>query len=669
MTVSNYAYNRSKHWISNYDEIVGAVKDNKIFTSQNILDLRSDSFIISIAGYSTSDASINSLENLSKQQISIVDATNINQTTKGSYKSVNYNRFAFKITPNEYQDIKSLNIRLQSLALCSNPDAYIQVSIWDNYNSLPNTKLITGSKVFYTSIKNILDDVYFYVNYSFTKNRTYWIVFESNTNPPNYDEKTLGLVSVSGIAVSGFYNSANNTTADFNRYQKYASIGFGSTLFSAISTWYEISSIGSSSVMTLSGSAGTSDNQNYVIKYDLRLQIQESSTPTVSNMAFYDGYSWTTSTGTPYVVFYGLDHEIYAGFNRDFKDSSLVMPEPNKTRANNIDYYADEFWTINNQELFTPSQLYIYPRSFVSRIIAIGATGTSGTNLLYMPEENFDPSVMVGIAVTSGVIASGTAITNLIFDSNINLYKIYLSNNLSGSANTHYFGDNTNRLIKRANDIHLYLKYNVDNQLQTTYVKLDKSPTWITQWYKKSSWNYLELDNNEMSDLTSAHHNINFDNFGGLGQTNYFNGSAFGNFNTLSSIGATLDFKVTTNGGVKFYINNEDKPYISDWTNSISTSFTASYVATGSSQPITLELQFNNYQNLHNLKLEWRKTGEISWQEVNSSFYQDFSVSPILIDNDKIENITYLVVGKTLEEINDQYYGFPVTDKIVIRNK
>jgi hypothetical protein len=213
------------------------------------------------------------------------------------------------------------------------------------------------------------------------------------------------------------------------------------------------------------------------------------------------------------------------------------------------------------------------------------------------------------------------------------------------------------------------LKYNVDNQLQTTYVKLDKSPTWITQWYKKSSWNYLELDSNEMSDLTSAHYNVNFDNFSGLGQTNYFTGFAVGEFTTLSSIGATFDFKVTTNGGVKFYINNEDKPYISDWNNTSSTSFTASYVATGSSQPITLELQFNNYQNLHSLKLEWRKTGTSSWQEVDSSFYQDVSVSPVLIDSNKIENLTYLVVGKTLEEINDQYYGFPITDKIVIRNK
>jgi hypothetical protein len=669
MTVSNYAFDRSKHWISNYEEIVGAEKDNKIFTAQNILDLRSDSFIISIAGYSTTDSSINSLENIYKQQISIVDATNINQTTKGNYKSVNYNKFAFKITPNEYQDIKSLKVRLQSLAVCNNPEAYIQVSIWDNYNSLPNAKLITGSKVVYTSIKNILDDVYFFINYSFTKDRTYWIVFESNTNPPNYDEKTLGLVSVSGTAVSGLYNPANDTTADFERYQKYASIGFGSSSSSIITTWYEIASIGSSTAMTLSGTAGTRDNQNYVIKYDLRLQIQETSSPTASNMAFYDSFSWTASTGTPYVVFYGLDDEIYAGFNRDFKDSSLIMPAPNKTRANNTDYYVDEFWTFNNQNLFTPSQLYIYPRSFLSRVVAIGATGTSGSNLLYMPEENFDASVMVGIAVTSSVVASGTAITNLTYDSNINSYKIYLSNNLSGSANTYYFGDNLNTFIKRSNDIHLYLKYNVDNQLQTKYVKLDKSPTWITQWYKKSSWNYLELDNKQMSDLSSSHHNINFDNFGGLGQTNYFNGNALGNFTALSSIGATFDFKVTTNGGVKLYINNEDKPYISDWNNTSFTSFTTSYVATGSSQPISLELQFNNYQNLHNLKLEWRKTGEVSWQEVNSTFYQDVLVSPILIDSNKIENITYLVVGKTLEEINDQYYGFPVTDKIVIRNK
>ena len=80
-------------------------------------------------------------------------------------------------------------------------------------------------------------------------------------------------------------------------------------------------------------------------------------------------------------------------------------------------------------------------------------------------------------------------------------------------------------------------------------------------------------------------------------------------------------------------------------------------------------MQFNNYQNAHNLKLEWRKTGTSSWQDINSSFYEDFSASPVLINSSKVQNITYLVVGKTLDEINDQYYGFPPTDKLVIRSK
>jgi len=668
MTVSNYTNDRSNYWISNYDEVIGGEKEKKVFTAQNILDLRSDSFVISIAGYSTSDSSINNLENLYKQQITITDATNINQTTIGNYKSLNYNRFAFKVTPNDYQNIKSFKIRLQSLALWNNPDAFIECSIWDNYNNLPNVKLITGSRVHYSTIRNIFDDVYFYVNYSFTKDRTYWIVFESNTNPPNYDAKTLGLVSVSGTAISGLYNALNNTNTNFNKYQKYASIGFGSTTYAGISTWYEIASIGSSTSMTLASTAGTTSNQNYVIKYDLRLQIQET-VPTVSNIAYYDEPNWSTDTGTPYVVFYGLDDEIYAGFNRDFSNSSLLMPGPNKTRENNTDYYVDEFWTINNQKLFTPSQLYIYPRSFKSRVSAIGATGSNGTNLLYIQEENFDPSILVGIAVTSNILSSGTAITNLVYNSNESIYKIYLSNNLSGSANTFYFGDNQNRLVKRANDIHLYLKYFVDNQLTTKYVKLEKSPTWIANWYKKSSWNYLELDKNQMSDTTSAYHNVDINNFSGLGQTNYFNGYLLGDFATLSSIGASFDFKITTNGGVKFYINDEEKPYISNWKNTSLSSFTASYVATGSSQPINFELQFNNYKNTHSLKLEWRQTGTSTWQNIDSTFYTDVASSPVLIDSNKIQNLSYLVVGKTLEEINDQYYGFPLTDKIVIRNK
>jgi hypothetical protein len=209
----------------------------------------------------------------------------------------------------------------------------------------------------------------------------------------------------------------------------------------------------------------------------------------------------------------------------------------------------------------------------------------------------------------------------------------------------------------------------VDDSLQTKYLKLDKSPTWVTQWYEKSSWSYLELDKNDMSNLTSAHHNLDISNFSGLGQSYYFNGFSIGEFTTLSSIGSTLDFRITTNGGIKLYINDEENPYISKWKNNDLTSFTTSYVATGSSQPIKLELQFNNYQSDHSIKLEWKKTGSSTWNHVDSSFYLEPSVLPVNIDVNKIQNITYLVVGKNLSDINDEYLGFPATDKIVIRNK
>ena len=313
--------------------------------------------------------------------------------------------------------------------------------------------------------------------------------------------------------------------------------------------------------------------------------------------------------------------------------------------------------------------LSIYPRSFVSRVVGIAVTGSSGSNILYVEKSNYDPMLLVGLGITGNSVSSGTAITNLLYKKDSSNYLVYLSNNLSGSATTVYVGDNTNRIIKRAHDIHLYLKYFVDDSLQTKYVKLDKSPTWITQWYEKSSWNYLELDKNDMSDLTSAHHNLDINNFSGLGQSYYFNGFSIGEFTTLASIGSTLDFRITTNGGVNFYINDEENPYISKWKNNDLTSFTTSYVATGSSQPIKLELHFNNYQSDHSIKLEWKKTGSVTWNQVDNSFYQEPTVIPVNIDANKIQNITYLVVGKNLSDINDEYLGFPATDKIVIRNK
>jgi hypothetical protein len=354
---------------------------------------------------------------------------------------------------------------------------------------------------------------------------------------------------------------------------------------------------------------------------------------------------------------------------RNYDYTNLTLAPVNNTRSSN-DYFVDGYWSINNKDIFTPSYLRIYPRSLVNRFTGIAATGSSGTNIINIFEQNFDESIMIGVGVSSSVLSAGTAITNIIYNQNSNNYNLYLSSNLTSSGNTtYYFGDNSTRLVKRLNDIHLYLKYYVNDTLNTTYYKLDKSPTWIADWYKKEDWNYNDLDTNQAFDLRSAHNKSDISNFSGLGQTNYFNGVLIGDFISKSSIGTTFDFRITSNGGIKLIINEETSPYISQWKNTTSNSFTASYVAIGASSAINLKIEFCNQENDHFLKAEWRKTGEVSWNDIDSSFYFEPDIAPILVNANKINNLSYLVVGKTQDEISTPTLGFPETDRFTLRNK
>lgn len=667
ITVSDYTTG-NPHWFSNVESLYGTNQSSKFYTPNNINDLRSDSFLVCISGYGTADNSLNSIENIYKQQKPVDSSVGINVSTTAGTKNLSYQKIAFKIATQEKQDIKSFKLKLSKTSLWLNEDAYIQCSIYDNYNNLPSNKLCTGSKVYYKDIENILKDVYFYLNYSLTENRTYWIVLESNTVPPVYDQKTSGLISINNTSIAGLYNPANGTNADFDKYLPNAEIGFGSTKATDISNWYSIASIGSSVSMTVASTGTTLSNQNYVVRYKFNIAIQESS-PSVENIATYDGYEWTYQTGTPYRIFFTNEEEIYASFNRDYDYSNLTMAPVNNTRQKN-DYLVDGFWSINSKDIFTPSLMRIYPRSFLSRFTGIAATGSSATNLINIYGQNFDDIVMIGMGVTSNVLSSGTAITNIIYDQTNYNYRVYLSSNLTGTGNTtFYFGNDSISYVKRTNDVHLYLKYYVNDTLTTSYYKLDKSPTWISYWYKKEDWNYNDLNTNDTWNLKSAHSKLDISNFSGLGQTNYFNGEIIGDFITKASIGTTFDFRITTNGGVKFIINEEESPYINKWKNNSLNSFTTSYVATGSSVPINLKLQFCNFENDHIIKAEWRKTGEVSWNDIDSSFYFEPDIAPILVDANKIKNLSYIVVGKTFDEINTPTLGLPETDKLILRNK
>ena len=671
VTISDYT-NTDVYWISNQFEAIGSTNQRKIYAPKHVLDLRSDSFIIANAGYTTTDNSINRLDNIYNQQIKVSSSSAINQETEAGYQSVIYPKFAIKISPSVTQDIKSFKIRLQNLSLWKNTDAFVQCSIWTNKDGIPNKKLSTGSKVFFSEIKNTLSDVYFYLNYKLIKDETYWIVFENNSLPPAYDEKTSGLINISGSAISGVYNSTFNTYTNFLDYKKNALIGFGSSTYSNISTWYSISSIASSNFLSISGNGGTYYNQPYVVKYDFRLATLQSSITgsTVKNLAYFDDYNWYQLGGTAYIIFNILDDDIYAAFNKDFKNSNLILPEPNNYRSIN-DYVVDGYVSYNAKELSTPSNLYIYPRSIFNNVVGIASSGISGNSFISIHKDDYTGQILAGLAVSGTYISAGTLVTSISYDSSTGLYNLRINSNLSGTftSSLRYFGDDKTRYIPRAHDTYVYLKYIINDNVTEKYITLDKYPTWITKWYEKDAQSYYDLDKSINCSLITTSYNLDYNNFSGVGQSYYINGFSVGSFITKSSIGSTFDFRITSSGGVKLIIDDNQVPSINKWTNSSLNSFTCSHVATGNSQPIKLEIQFSNFETTPVVLAEWRVTGTSTWNQIDSSFYNLPSQEPILIDSGLIQNILQISVGKSSSDINDIYHGYPVTDKLVFRNK
>lgn len=103
-----------------------------------------------------------------------------------------------------------------------------------------------------------------------------------------YDLHTAGTVSVSGTAVTG-----SSTTWQTDKACVGNRIGFGSTDPTQISTWYEISAIGSDTGITLSTSAGTiAGGTAYVIE-DLRcIQLHTNATTTNGGIFVIKGLNW-----------------------------------------------------------------------------------------------------------------------------------------------------------------------------------------------------------------------------------------------------------------------------------------------------------------------------------------------------------------------------------------
>lgn len=96
-----------------------------------------------------------------------------------------------------------------------------------------------------------------------------------------YDAESTGTIEVSGTAVTG-----TSTLFQTNKVCVGNRIGFGSTDPTEITTWYEISAIGSDTGITLSTSAGTiSAGTSYVIE-DLRCVLANTNATTTNGGLF-----------------------------------------------------------------------------------------------------------------------------------------------------------------------------------------------------------------------------------------------------------------------------------------------------------------------------------------------------------------------------------------------
>lgn len=673
LSIANYTLNQNSFWVDNTSHLYGYEVNPKISSVDNILDMRSDSFIIAKSGFSTTDNTINYLENIRDQAIISSTGSSINQSTYRGLQSISNNYLAIRINCNENQEVKSFKIKLRNTSDYINQNSIIKAYLYSDKNSFPDEIVCTGSSLYIKNISNLPEDCYFELHYKFFKNKTYWLVLHTDTLPLIYDPNINGLININNESVTGIYNKNNNTYADFSRYKINSELGVGSTNGSNINTWYPISAIGSSTSLTVSGSGITLNKQNYSIRYKYDLGILENSAIGAStNLAYKSSIGWTSYQGTAFIEFYKLDEEIYASLNRDFIDSNLILAPPNRYREQNL-YNVDGYWNFNCKNV--NDDLYLYPRSVTFKKQNIISSGTASSNIVSIGATNYSNKIMIGLGVSAdSKISAGTSITNIIYTPSNNTYNVHLSSNLlSNFTNSNVgFGTNYSTFIGRANDIYLNINYYKNGGLATTTLTLEKTPTWITNWYMRAKYNYNFLDKNISSDLITASYDLEYENYSVNSQYSYLNGYALGDFITKSSIGTSIDFKFVSSYGIRVYVNNASTPSVDNWKASSATGMTFSHTLSSIEERVVLEVQFNNFKNLagtgQTLIGLWKVNGTANWQKIDEDFYQVPSNNPILIDTD-IERLSLVYVGKTLSDINNANFGSSPGDRIVLRSK
>ena len=668
ITVSNYSSSSSK-WMDNTEVLVGQRNRSSYKDAEHFLDLRYDSFLIANSGYSLEDNTINNLENFGDYKLVVNGTSGIGQSIQNGSKKITTNKLALKISPQSIVDISSFRIKLFNTAIFNNSSAYAKCELWDSFSGLPNTILASGTKVFLSDVINTYDDYEFNLSYKFHENREYWVVLDFNNLPPQYDKTITGKIDINDNLITGALDRATGLYPDFTKYQSGSELGIGSTIPSNIAAWYEISSIGSSSSMTVSGTGQTIFGQDYAVRYNFDMGILESSiaTTTPYNIATFTSSGWALTQGTAYIQFYKPDETIYGGFNKDFANNTNLLPTPNKYRESGSNY-VDDFWSWNIEKISLPNSIYIYPRSVKLEQIVVPGFGTSTRSYFEIANENWNSKIIAGLAATTtfDYLTSGTAITGIGYSSTSDTYIVHINqpvpldfsrNVFIGSIGSTYFG--------RSEDINVKIRYLKNGTIQDATFELPHSPTWNTYLYAKNHHTYTHLDKTKVSDIKKSTHNLNIYNFDVNGTQSYLNGYSKINLTQKSGIGTSFDFRFSSSGGLRVYLNGNTYPDIDNWKTNGSTA-TCTYDSIGA---FDIEVQFWNKTNLPYVTGEWRISGSgNSWQNIDGSFYEDTTIQPVLIDND-IQQISYLTVSNLAADLDTQTMGMPPGDRFVFRSK
>jgi hypothetical protein len=133
------------------------------------------------------------------------------------------------------------------------------------------------------------------------------------------------------------------------------------------------------------------------------------------------------------------------------------------------------------------------------------------------------------------------------------------------------------------------------------------------------------------------------------------------------------EFKFISSYGLRVYVDNESVPRADNWKSASGTGLTFAYTASGTGVSVKFEVQFNNFKTDagigQTLLALWKIRGSSTWQELDSSFYQDYSAQPVVVDSNDVQKLSLLYVGKNEEELNTSTYGASSNDQIVIRSK